>query len=92
MALEREDTHPSRMDRDGGRHHGQLPLAEVVPIRPESGSPGPGGRMVSKIAQVIASLRDQATSGDARPGSPSSPDPSPRLRLLSNAVSPDDAA
>ena len=48
--------------------------------------------MVSKIAQVIASLRDQATSGDARPGSPSSPEPSPRLRLLSTAVSPDDVA
>lgn len=92
MALEHEDAHPSRMGRTGSPHHGQGPLAEVVPIRPEFGPSAPGGRVVSKIAQVFASLRDQATSGDARPGSPSSPDATPHLRLLSNAVSPDDAA
>jgi hypothetical protein len=92
MAQEYEDIHPSRMGRAGGRHRPQDPLAEVVPIRPDFGPPGTGGRMVSKIARVFASLRDQATSGDARPGSPSPPARTPHLRLLANAVSPDDAA
>jgi hypothetical protein len=92
MAPEYEDTHPPRMGRAGSRHHGQAPLAEVVPIRPRFGPTAPGGRIVFKIAQVFASLRDQATSGEARPGSPSSPDPTRHLHLVSNAVSPDDAA
>jgi hypothetical protein len=94
MALTHEDIRRSRPGSPsrylGVIHHGRVQLAEVVPIRPQCLPQGLGtsGRL-TKIAQVIASLRSQATSGVTPPRPPSLPVP---LRPLPAAAAPDDAA
>ncbi len=91
MALAHEDASRSPMGtlaRLGEpRHHGRSPLAEVVPIRPAVAPRGAAsGSVMTRIAQVFASLRHQAAPVDSPPLPPSSPDP----RLLTPL--PDDAA
>jgi hypothetical protein len=80
MAVTHQEAHrirlgtPSPPARD--RHQGRWELAEVVPIRPlPSSRGGESGGMVSRIAQVFASLRAQAASGGTPPCPPTPPAP-----------------
>jgi len=78
MALAHEDNPrcssgtPTRLS--GTRHHGRSALAEVVPIRSKltPGAQTPAS-MVTRIAQVFATLRTQATPVVSPPLPPSSP-------------------
>jgi hypothetical protein len=68
-------------------HHGRSPLAEVVPMRAEAEHRQDSiGALMTRIAQVFASLRLQAAPVDSPPLPPSSP------ALHTHLPWPDDAA
>ncbi len=91
MALAHEDAPRSSMGsparKSEPRHHGRIPLAEVVPIRSVAEHRQDSvGAVMTRIAQVFASLRIQAAPVDSPPLPPSSP------ALRTYAPAPDDAA
>jgi len=97
MAPTQQPTHsfpsgaPARDSGGCGGHHGQVILAEVVPIRPESAPQDFGAAGVRfKIAQVFASLRAQAAPGSTPPRSPTPP--APLTLRPQHSTAPDDAA
>ena len=95
MALTHQDPHRIRLGnpspRARSRHQGQFHLAEIVPIRSAPTSQGTEkGGMVSRMAQVFASLRAQAASGGTPPRPPSPP--APFGTSLLHTAAPDDAA
>jgi hypothetical protein len=84
---------PATADRPPG--HVPTPahptLAEVIPLRLTAGSTERRlAGFLLKIAQVFASLRAQAASGDTSPRPPTSP--APFLSAPSPTASDDDAA
>ena len=95
MALTHQNPHRIRLGnpspRVRSRHQGQCELAEIVPIRSAPTSQGTEkGGMVSRMAQVFASLRAQAASGGTPPRPPSPP--APCGTSLLHTAAPDDAA
>jgi len=95
MALTHQNPHRIRLGNPSPpariRHQGQFHLAEIVPIRSAPTSQGnEKSGMVSRIAQVFASLRAQAAPGGTPPRPPSPP--APVLRALPHTAAPDDAA
>ena len=95
MALTHQDPHRIRLGNPSqparSRHQGQFHLAEIVPIRSAPTSQGnEKSGMVSRIAQVFASLRAQAAPGGTPPRPPSPPAPFGSSVL--HTAAPDDAA
>ena len=95
MALTHQVPHRNRLGNPSPpgryRHQDQCELAEIVSIHSSPLSQGKEtGGMVSRIAQVFASLRAQAASGGTPPRPPSPP-ASLGTSLLHTAA-PDDAA
>ena len=95
MALTQQDTLRTRLGNPSpparARHQGRKHLAEIVPIHSAPTSQGKEkGGMVSRLAQVFASLRSRAASGGTPPRPPSPP--APLGTSLLHTAAPDDAA